>query len=366
MKTVIILIDQLYLHGGIEKLVAIKANYWTENFGYKVVIVSTEQLQIKPIYNLSNKVEFIDLNINYSRSISFFHPKNIKKLYCNIRELKKVFNLKKPDFILVASHIPLTYVLPYLKTDAKIIKEFHYSKFNVGRNIKKSLFSIIEKKYDYLVVLSEEEKSFYDSNNVKIIPNPVTIIPQFRQDIDEKENVAGTILRFAPVKQLEKMIDIWEIFSQQNEEWKLFIYGDTNNDYFEKINNLVNEKNLRTSVVFKGQTNNVVEAFSEIKILLMTSRTECFPLIILEANSCGVPVISFDSPTGPRNIIHHNLDGIIIPLNDIHTFAFELDQLSHNLDKQRSLSEAAVQNSDFYQIDNIMKLWQKEIFENND
>lgn len=366
MKTIVILIDQLYNHGGIEKLVAMKANYWSEKFGYKVIIVSTEQENKPPVYQLSDKIEFIDININYHRAISFFHPKNFKNIYSNIKKLNIILNQRKPDFVLVASHIPMTYILPFLNTKIKIIKEFHYSKFNRKKSRKERIFSSIEKQYDYLVVLSPEEKTFYPSNNVKVIPNPVISLPKAVADINEKPYIAGAILRFAPVKQIEKMVEVWELFYRQNSNWKLYIYGATDNDFFENILKLVIAKNLEETIIFKGQTNNVAEALSEMKLMLMTSANECFPMVILEANSCGVPVISFDSPTGPRNIITHNFDGIIVPLNDCAKFADELDHLAKDEIKLKILSENAVSTANKYLIDDVMLLWKNEIFDNND
>lgn len=366
MKTIIILIDQLYNHGGIEKLVAIKANYWSEQFGYKVIIVSTEQQNKSPVYYLSDKVEFIDIDISYHRDISFFHPRNFKKIYSNVRELKKVISRKKPDFILVASHIPMTYILPFLNAKAKIIKEFHYSKFNRKKTQKEHVFSSIEKKYDYLVVLSEEEKSFYPSNNVKVIPNPVVELPAVVPNITEKKNIAGAVLRFAPVKQIEKMVEAWGQFYLQNKKWQLHIYGATDNAYYEKIRKLVAEKKLKETIIFKGQIDDVAIAFSTMKILLMTSANECFPMVILEANSFGVPVFSFDSPTGPRNIITNNVDGVIVPLNDIPKFAAKLDHLLQDIIKLKTMSENAVITANNYLIDDVMLLWKNEIFENND
>ena len=366
MKTIVILIDQLYTHGGIERLVAIKANYWTEKFGYKVIIISTEQQNKTPVYQLSDEVDFIDIDIRYHRKISFFHRRNLKKIFSNVKELMKIINDKKPDFNVVASHIPITYILPFLNTKAKIIKEFHYSKFNRLKTKKENFFSSIEKRYDYLVVLSPEEKTFYSSKNVKVIPNPVVTLPLIVANINEKENIAGAVLRFAPVKQIEKMVEAWERFYLHNKNWKLHIYGATNNEYFNKISKLVADKNLEETVIFKGQTDDVVSAFKEMKLLLMTSANECFPMVILEANSCGVPVISFDSPTGPRNIITHNVDGLIVPLNDCAKFGDELEHLVKNGERLRFMSENAVIKANKYLIDDIMLLWKNQIFENND
>lgn len=364
MKTIMILIDQFYLHGGIEKLVGIKANYWSDRFGYDIIIVSTEQQNKKKVYALSDQIKFIDLNINYQRGISFFHPKNLNKLSLNFRKIKDLITTYEPDFILVASHIPMTYLLPFVNTKAKIIKEFHYSKFDRRQGKKEKFFAKIERKYDFLAVLSEEEKKFYASDNVVIIPNPIEITSRIDTgSLKNKSKIAAAILRFAPVKQIDKMVEIWEIFHQNNKDWQFYIYGDTNEEYYKGIKKLVDEKKLNDTIIFKGKTNNVYKALEEVSLLLMTSANECFPMVILEANSCGVPVISFDSPTGPRNIIKHNVDGLIVPLNNIDIFAEQLGRIANDPEKLYQMSFNAIENSRQYSLDKVMELWKNEIFE---
>lgn len=358
-----ILIDQFYLHGGIEKLVSIKANYWSEQMNYNVIIVSTEQHEHSHIYSISTKIKFIDLDINYQRGISFFHPKNLTKLISNFNRLKQVIKNNQPDLILVASHIPMTYLLPFIKTNAKIAKEFHFSKHSKSTSIKTRFFEKIENKYDYLIVLSKEESKFYNSNNVVVIPNPIQFSKEvMKEEVQNKAKIAGAVLRFAPVKQLDKMISAWDLFYQNNKDWKLYIYGDTKETYFNEIRIMVLEKNLQNSVVFKGMTSEVDKALDEIAVLLMTSANECFPMVILEANACGVPVVSFDSPTGPRNIINHDVDGVIVPLNDINSFAQQLGLLVNDEDNLLKMSMNAVENSRLYQLDNVMQLWEIKIF----
>ena len=363
MKKIFILIDQLHSHGGIEKLVAEKANYWSDVFGYEVKIISTEQENKPFVYQLSDKVNFQDLNINFHRGISFFHPKNLGKLFGNFLQIKKIIKAEKPDFVLVASHIPMTYLLPFIKTNAKIIKEFHYSKFNQPQNYKENLFNSIEGKYDYLVVLSQEEAGFYKTKNTVVIPNPVKI-PSFRiHKILERENLAAAVLRFAPVKQLKKMVNIWERFSKEHPDWKLHLYGAKEGYYYERIQNLVEEKNLKNSILFKGKTNDVATELNNAKLLLMTSEQECFPMVILEAHSCGVPVVSFDAPTGPRNIIHHNEDGILVDNNNEDEFVEILENLALNQEKIQVLSDGALQNSKNYELQKVMNLWKNLIFD---
>ena len=369
MKKIVILVDQLNSHGGIEKLVAVKANYWATVFDYDVTIISTEQLGKPSIYSLSDKVKFVDLAINYHREKSYFSLSNGLKFLSNVVKIQRYILKENPHFIDVASHIPITYFLPFLYRKSKIIKEFHFTKFErvKQQNFKSKVLNYIESNYDFLVVLSEEEKNFYVSNNVVVIPNPIEINPQIQlKKIEDNENIAVAVVRFAPVKQLDKMIEIWSSFLVINPTWKLHIFGTTGNDYFKKIAQLVFDKNLQKSVVFKGQSDVIQTEITKAKVVLMTSEQECFPLVILEANSVGIPVISFDCPTGPRNIMHHKTDGILVEYNNCDSFVTELVAFDADSTYQKYLSKNAIKNANKYSIEVIMNKWNQLIFNTYD
>lgn len=368
MKKITILVDQLHAHGGIEKLVALKANYWSSVFGYQVTIVSTEQQGRPTVYPLSEQVEFVDLAINYNRSKSYFSFENAIKCLSNIFKIQKYIIAKKPDFIVVASHIPVTYFLPLLFRKGKIAKEFHFTKFErvKQKGIKTKTIDFIEGLYDFLVVLSPEEKTFYPSKNAVVIPNPVEIPEGIVANISQNHDIAIAVVRFAPVKQLEKMIAAWKLFVARNPSWQLHIFGATGNDYFRKTERLVNDGNLTQSVIFRGASDNIPSELSKAKVLLMTSEQECFPMVILEANSVGIPVISFDSPTGPRNIIGHKVNGIIVDYDNCDSFAAELEIFARDARLQEFLSGNSLQNAKNYRLDAIMQLWRKLIFEAHD
>ena len=365
MKKILILIDQFYEHGGIEKLVALKANYWSTNFNYNVTIISTENEKKSYVYQLEPSIKMLDLEINYNRSISYFTKKNILLLFKNIIKLQRYITKERPDFIVVASHIPITYILPFLKLGkTKIIKEFHFTQYyrTSSKSVKKFLFNFVESRYDKLIVLSPEEGSYYNTNNVEVIPNPIQEIPILDKNV-EKQNIASAVVRFAPVKRLELMIEAWNIFIDNgNKDWKLHVYGDYNNEYGDKMIKLVNNLELSNYIIFKGQTDHVLEEISKSKVLLLTSSQECFPMVILEAQSVGVPVISFDSPTGPRNIINNNKDGIIVENNNVLMFSEKLNIFALDAKMQDKLSANALTNAQKYTIDKVMNIWREKVF----
>ena len=363
MKSIVILVDQLYQLGGIEKLVSIKANYWTQVFGYKITIISSEQLDRPFAFDIDERVNFIDLKVNYDRKKSYFSLVNLKKLYSNVLSLKRILKITNPDFVLVASHIPITYIVPFISGNAKTIKEFHYTKFYSRESFKESIFSFFENRYDYLAVLSKEEESFYKSNKTVVIPNPLLPNPIIGVRETLKLNKAVFVGRIAPVKNLECMVLVWEKFVQKHTDWVLEIYGELDDEYSKQIIQLVDRKNLNHAILFKGSTNSVLKKIAQAKLMLLTSHQECFPMVILEALSIGVPVFSFDSPTGPRNILTNGHDGRIIKLGDTSSFAEALSTFADDEDLQVTMGVNAINTAKKYNLNKVMETWKSEIFE---
>ena len=365
MKKVVILVDQLHSHGGIEKLVSLKANYWSSVFGYSVTILSTEQNNKPIIYPLNDDVKFKDLDINYDRTKSYFSFINLVKLVRNCINIQLYILRDKPDCILVASHIPITYTLPFLvKGKTKIIKEFHFTKFYYKQDsIFSKIVNYIEGRFNYLVVLSEEEKQFYKSKNTIVIPNPIEETSKFIfQEFKNRPNVAVALVRIAPVKRLELMISIWQKFIENNSDWKLYIFGSIDSDYAKSLIELLKFKGLENSIYFKGQTTQVLQELNTAKMLLLTSEQECFPICILEAQKAGTVVVSYDCPTGARNILHHEVDGYLIPFDDEKSFVNCMNFIASNPQKMKFISLNATLNATNYSVSEVMNKWNNTIF----
>jgi glycosyltransferase involved in cell wall biosynthesis len=92
-------------------------------------------------------------------------------------------------------------------------------------------------------------------------------------------------------------------------------------------------------------------------IFAMTSATECFPMVLLEAQSAGLAIVSYDCPYGPRNIIEDTIDGILTPVNEINQFAKKLKELILDDKARQSIGIAAKQNGMRFSKEKIMKQW---------
>lgn len=363
----VFIIDQVYNHGGIERVLSIKANYFAERA--QVYIITTEQKNKKPCYSFSPKINFIDIGVDYSRDKSYFHPTNLFKLPNHILSIRKNINKINPDAVIVCSHSTDTYFLPFLLKKIPKAKEFHFSKFieKAARENPKSMLKkyflkfsdYVEKKYDRLVVLNQDEYNYYKSNNAVVIPNPLTFYPDSISN--QTDNVVIAAGRIAHVKGLEHMINIWNLVFNKIKDWQLHIYGDGNSDYLTILKQKIKQNHLENQIFLKGPTDNIQEKMLKSSIYIMTSHNECLPLVLLEAQACGLPIVSFDCPHGPRNIIDNNT-GVLIDLYDDDKFADSLVTLMHSREQRLLLGQQARENANRYQIDKIMKLWE-DMFE---
>ena len=94
-------------------------------------------------------------------------------------------------------------------------------------------------------------------------------------------------------------------------------------------------------------------------IYAMTSLTECFPMVLLESLSCGLPVISFDCPNGPRNIIINNKDGLLVKNNNIDAFAIALITLMDDNELRCNMGAIGRLNIKRFESKIVMKIWEK-------
>ncbi len=367
---IVFIIDQVYLHGGIERVLSIKANYFAEQDDNDIHIITTEQKGKEPCYDFSSKILFEDIAINYNRAKSYFHPVNLGKLPKHIRRIKSRIKKIQPDVVVVCSHSTDTYFMPFIVKSIPKVKEFHFSKsieiasrLNPRNILKKYFFKFtdyVEKKYDRLVILNPNETDYYKSNNTVVIPNPLTFYPESVSELSNKIVISAG--RIAHVKGYDLLIDIWELAVQKNIDWKLHIYGNGEPNYEKMLQDKINEKGLQDSLILMGSTNDIKGKMLESSIYAMSSHNECFPLVLLEAQACGLPIISFDCPHGPKSIISEKT-GVLVPLYDNEAFADQLIQLMENKEKMEIMGKNARKNAGNYSVQKVMIKW-KDMFDN--
>lgn len=359
---IVFLTDQTYLHGGVERVLSTKANYFVDKMGNEVSIITTEQKGNLPSYPLSSQINCIDLGVNYHRDLSYFHPKNVKKSLHHFFEIKKTLKSLRPDVVIVCNYGFDFFFLPYVLPKIPKIKEFHSSKYFEHQRkpigFKENLMSFFnknaEKKYHHLVVLNPDEKAFYSNTHVSVIPNPILLQDCIANFQSHKMIAAG---RISPVKRFDELIDIFNAAKESLKDWELHIYGE---DYLETQKSLrqkIKEYQLENQIKIFPATERLLEILPEYSIYVMTSETECFPMVLLESLSVGLPIISYDCPTGPRHIVKNGENGFLV--KDRSEFITQLKQLTQDEHLRSVFSKKAKTEVVQFSDKTVMQLWEK-------
>ena len=356
---ILYLIDQLYLHGGVEKMLAQKINYFIQVFGYEVILVTFEQ-QDKPfVYKVNERVQYYDLGINYNRSESYFGRKNVLKSFSHFNKLKNILSENKPDVIISVAFTPDHYFLPFISGKTPILKERHFSGFIIknqtGLLCPKNLMNIFFKKYSRVIVLNKDEKKYYSSFITEVIPNFIVVSDNNRK----RENTIIAAGRIAKVKQFDHLIKAWALIASNHETWKLKIFGDGDDDIEKYLQTLIKDLGLEKSVQIKQSTPLIAEEMAKAKIYALTSETECFPMVLLEAQASGLAIVSYDCPHGPRNIVENEVSGFLTENQNIVNFGAALSKIINDPDQLKKVSHNAKINSQNFTDSIIMEQWDK-------
>jgi glycosyltransferase involved in cell wall biosynthesis len=353
--------DHIYLHGGIEKVLTEKANYFAEILHCEVTILTSQQQNKPSCYPLNDKVKLIDLAINYDRQKSYLNISNLKKITNHFRKRRRFLKDINPDFVLVSNNDFDFFWTPFIHKTSKKIKEYHSSQYtrqkaasSLKRRIINKFSDFIERKYDAIIVLNKDEQSFFKSANTFIIPNPISI-PAFQAKLDKKQVLAAG--RIAPVKGFERLIEAWSLVLNDHPDWELHIYGEDYLNTQSKLEEQVAKLGIEKNISFKGVTENMTDTMLDYSLYMMTSHTESFSMVIVEALSVGLPTVAFDVPTGPRNLIENNVNGILVDDNNIESYSKIVSHLILDTSKRKTMGIEARESSFHFLNKNIMVKW---------
>ena len=214
------------------------------------------------------------------------------------------------------------------------------------------------RKLDRLVVLTEDDKqSWVELNNVEVIPDPLPFLPSRRSHQTEKRVLA--VGRYSHEKGFDLLLKAWSVVEKSCLDWRLDVYGDGDRSPYEQlVSNLGIDKNR---CVLHGRTEDVEAEYVNSSVFVCSSRFEGFGMVMIEAMACGLPVVSFDCPWGPRSIISNQEDGLLVESGNIDKLADAIMKMIHDGDLRSSMAHAALRNVERFRLDRIAIQW-KQVF----
>ena len=364
---IIYCINGTYNPGGMERVLMNKANYWADILNYEVLIITTEQKGRKNFFPFSSKIRFIDLGINYDDDINKnqlmrFLLKYIKKKR-HKRLLTNILNEEKADVCISMFDRDADF-LYQIKDGSKKILEFHFSRYLKVIEAKSILMKLIQKirtynwkkfasKYDAFVVLTEEDRlAWGNMQNIHVINNPLTKIPQESSSLSEKKVLS--LGRLTYQKGFDLLIKAWKKVHEICPDWNLYIFG--NGPDKKLLVEQCTALGLDNCIYINDATPKPEAEFLKSSLYVMSSRYEGLPMVLLEALSFGIPIVSFQCPCGPKDIIQDEF-GSLIKSENIDKLADSIIEWIKDENKRKDAGKKAKEASKNFKIDFIMNKW---------
>lgn len=353
--------------GGMERVLANKANYFADK-GHEVIIITTDQDERSPYFHLNPSIQHIDLKVNY---FSIQNLGILSKVYAYFKLqrkhhslLRNILHKLKADIVISMFDHEVSFLWE-IKDDSKKIVEIHFSKFKRLQYNRKGVWKWIDqyrswkdevtvKKYDKFVVLTHEDKEYWGNlPNILVIPNANSFEPTSSANLSSKKVLA--VGRYDFQKKFEDLIEAWRLLEGKHLDWKLNIYG--HGDLKETYEGLIQTYGLQNQIELCAPTNNIEFVYMDHAILAMSSRYEGLPMALLEAQTCGLPLVSYACKCGPKDIIVDGENGFLVPEGDIRLLSDRLNALMVSEDLRFRMGSASKQLSKRFSKSVVMKRW---------
>lgn len=353
--------------GGMERVLANKTNYLAK-LGHDISIITTDQKNRKPYFDLDESIKQIDLGINYTENNS---SGLLKKLFDYPKKQALHKKLLTEQLLAIQPEICVSLfdhevdLLPEIKDGSKKIVEIHFSRFKRLQYGRKGIWKIIDsyrskkdlktvQKYDKFVVLTEEDKSYWgDLPNIIVIPNANSFPVSQRSNLTSKHVIA--VGRYDYQKRFEDLVDVWKIVHQQEPDWKLNIFGKGPEK--ENLQNQINKLGLEKTLILQEPVRNIDQQYLDSSMIAMTSRYEGLPMALLEAQASGLPMISYACKCGPRDIIQEGKNGYLLEEEDKAGMANKILELIRDPELRDTMGQHAFEMSGDFSEAAVMKKW---------
>jgi glycosyltransferase involved in cell wall biosynthesis len=361
--------------GGAERVMSIMANYWVAK-DWEITILTFDDGTKPPFYELDSRVCHMSLNIageSYNLLVGIW--KNLKR----IQILQSAITESNPDAVIsfMDQVNVLTLLAMRFSPGNVTLQELPWGTRSlnipviVSERVDPALYSIGKiweqlRRWTYpladrLVVQTQGALSYFSpgqQNRANIIPNPV-VLPTRRKNTSGGLWVGRSLIaigRLMKQKGFDLLLQAFARLKDHHPEWTLTILGE--GELRTELESLRDSLGLSGRVHLPGVVKNPYQVLMQADIFVMSSRFEGFPNALCEAMACGVPVISTDCPSGPREIIRDGVDGILVPNEDVEALTAAMARLISDEVERRRLSSRTPEVIERFNLEKIMCMWE--------
>ena len=354
MTRIAYICNGLYNSAGMERVLTTRANFLCDKFD--ITFITYNQRNRPDFFAIDPRIHRIDIPANNNKEFRHLLTELLIKEQYDITT-----TTGGADFIFLHS----------INDGSKKIFESHFS-FDISKvwlsdiqnRWKRELFIWGQtfrriyhaKKYDQIVVLCKNDKKKWSRycKNVTSIYNPLTIQTNEMSSLMNPKAIA--VGRLHKQKGFDYLIDAWKLLHQKHKDWTLEIYGD--GPLRQDLQEQIDYNHLQNVVLLKGKTNNIVNKYLDSSIFILSSRDEAFGLVITEAETCGLPIVTFDCPSAPAELVEDGKNGYVVPLEDVRAMSDKICKLIENEKLRKEMGMKSKELSKKFQKETIMNIWE--------
>jgi glycosyltransferase involved in cell wall biosynthesis len=339
--------------GGAERVIITLANHWAAR-GWSVTLLTFEQPGSRPYYHVDPRVSLRQLDVVASRSL----PRAVWQSLRRIFVLRRAIRAIRPDVVIsFLAKINVTTVLATRGLDLAVVVS---ERNNPQRQAVSPVWDWLRHRLygvaDRLVTPSEgvlKSLPVALRTRGRVIPNPVELPPP-RPGAGEGCTLVA-VGRLVDQKGFDLLLPAFARIAGVHLDWSLVIWGEGSER--ARLEALRERLGLADRVRMPGLTRHPGEWVEDAALFVLSSRFESFGNVVTEAMAAGLPVIVTDCPWGPGEIVRHDVDGWLVPPEDVDALARGLDRLMADPALRARLAEAAKQNVRRFARENVMAMW---------
>lgn len=350
---IVYVIESISAMGGLERILVDKMNALSDDSEMEIVLLTVWHDEDGTAYPLGEKVGRNCLEVTRPSSpwrMAAVMPRIVKRFNEEVRRLR-------PDIVMYFRAIGAM-LASFSSWRGPSVFESHGAR---NYNNHTWLYPLMERRISAVICLTKEDaRSYYRARHVEVIPNFSCIRSQMPPEEREEHRRCVFIGRLCPQKDPLRLIALWCEIEKNNPGWTLDIYGE--GELKQEVHKEVARLNRRSnSVSLHDFTDNVAQVYAESDILLLTSRFEGLPMVLIEAMRCGLPVVSTDCPHGPAEIINNGANGFLIPQDDDVAYVQAVSTLIRDASLRQRMGRCAMESSKRYSMPEIISRW-KDFF----
>lgn len=350
-KEIIFFNPDVSVFGGVERVLWGITNHFQDDETLHFTIVSLWKQNKKEAFQFHPSVTIQYLFEHESGSSkSFYH-----KIAANIKLLWKMAFFRYPsNAVIIGTHIKICiYLLLFANHNKQntIFAAEHAYHNNISSVLKK-LRNFFYPHLDGIITLTKTDMDYFVrfTENIYCIPNALPFPPTEKKHPQKIVMSAG---RFDPVKNYPLLLRVYKRLAPIFPDWSFLLFG--NGPQEQKLKIMLEDS--PSNVKIHPFSTEIQKELQKASLYICTSHTEAFPMMLLEAMACGTPVVSFDCPSGPREIISDQEDGVLVPQDDEALLFDAIRDLLADEQKCRKYSKNAENNIKRYLPENIYPLW---------